>query len=83
MNEIVTEGRTVHFVLPNNQEHRPAVVVNAWGNGGGELKKVNMIVFLDGTNDSVADREGNTYWATSVPYSETKEPGTWHWPERE
>jgi hypothetical protein len=32
---------------------------------------VNLKVFLDGDD---------TYWALSVPYSETHRAGTWHWP---
>jgi hypothetical protein len=50
---------------------------------------INLQVFLDGDNDrqyltnyeehrAVVDIS----WRTSVKYSETKEIGTWHWPER-
>ena len=89
----LTEGRIVHFVMPNGQ-HRPAIVVNNWniqGNceGGGY---VNLTVFSDWTNDThnlpdnfydVADIKRGMFWATSVcPDEETKKPGTWHWIER-
>jgi hypothetical protein len=46
----VIEGRIVHFVLESG-EHRAAVVVRAWGDGGGEIGMVNLQVILDGTND--------------------------------
>ena len=48
--EGVTEGRIVHFVLESG-EHRPAVIVNAWHDGGGTTGLVNLQVILDGTND--------------------------------
>lgn len=75
---------------------RPAIIVNAWG-GKLQDGMVNLQVFLDGTNDDTNIHKnmqplklfGRGYawgdlglWCTSVPYSETKEVGTWHWPER-
>lgn len=77
--EGVIEGRIVHYVLPDGTEkHRAAIIVNAWTNGGGENGCVNLTVFTDWTNDS---KDGSAVsWATSVHYSKTKEPGTWHWP---
>lgn len=48
--EGVIEGRVVHFVLESG-EHRPALIVNAWHEGGGENGLVNLQVVLDGTND--------------------------------
>lgn len=52
----------------------PAVIVNAWeGQEYYQLTStVNLKVFTDGPVD---------LWRTSVPYDETKAPGTWHWPE--
>ncbi len=86
--EGVNEGRVVHYVLKNG-EHRPAIVVNAW-NPDSPLRKqgiVNMVVFLDGSNDGIEAGRAHLdtalqAWRTSVHYSEDKEPGTWHWPER-
>lgn len=46
----------------------PAMVTRVTRVWGGDV--VNLKVMLDG-ND--------TYWATSVPFSEAHEPGTWHW----
>lgn len=91
----LTEGRIVHFVMPNEQ-HRPAIVVRVWDrdhvNGCSQLQ-----VFTDGSNDIdqwVKDSQGNArlenleaaryglLWKTSVLFSEKHDPGTWHWIER-
>lgn len=85
--EGLIEGRIVHYVLPegpNQGEHRPAVVVRAWGrypHASPEASgMVNLQVFFDGTNDG---HGLNTQpWRTSVHYSEEQLPGTWHWIER-
>lgn len=89
-----TEGRIVHFVLPDG-EHRPAIIVRAWPDGTGCEGYANLQVFTDGSNDlnafapdghlksDIADsvREGR-YWAGSVCFDEeTKAPRTWHWIE--
>ena len=57
---------------------------------------VNLQVFTDGANDGFKDvhvfhlknderhefhTTPDTLWRTSIHHSETKEPGTWHWPE--
>ena len=79
----LTEGRIVHYVMPNGA-HRPAIVVNvvsAWGPG-----YVNLQVFTDVANDGVSH---GMEWRTSVPYRDPAQAsspedliGTWHWPER-
>ncbi len=80
--EGLTEGRIVHYVLEGGLSegiHRPAIVVNDWKNGS-----VNLQVFLDGLNDGFIDMlvaPVNIRWRTNIHYSETKEPGTWHWIE--
>ena len=80
----LTTGRIVHFVLPEGYrrqgEHRPAIVVKVW-----ELLMtpflVQLVVFLDGSNDSPAAL--TTKWVTSVPFDASGEkPGSWHWIER-
>lgn len=76
--EGLTEGRIVHFVLPDGRsegQHRPAIVVRVWDPGS---STVQLQVFTDGSNDDLA----NVEWRTSVSYSEEHKPGTWHWPER-
>lgn len=87
----LTEGRIVHFVLPasrcfkNELQHRPAIVVNAWGNGrdaSEEASAANLVVFVDGSND-VDPAEPFVMWKTSALYDAGGAPGTWHWPERE
>ena len=44
----------------------PAIVLRVWGDSGCS----NLKVMLDGSDE---------YWATSVNFDETKQPGTWHW----
>ena len=85
--EGLTEGRMVHFVLPdgnNTGEHRPAIVVKVWRNGSNDLPgngHSNLQVFTDSLNDGT-QYAGGLVWRTSVPYDETKKPGTWHCIER-
>lgn len=85
----LTEGRIVHFVMPN-KEHRPAVIVRVWSPETNDTGYSNLLVFLDGTNDktdqnNISDEQAKTctMWATSVSMSEGKEPRTWHWPEKD
>jgi hypothetical protein len=92
--EGLTEGRIVHYVLEGKGDHRPAIVVRDWKQENG---LVNLQVFTDGWNDGletsfvvmngkeqvgIVKQIDLTVWRTSVHYSEAKEPGTWHWPER-
>lgn len=49
-------------------DHCPAIVVRVWS-----TSTANLQVFLDG-NDVL--------WETSRAFSETPEPGTWHWIEK-
>lgn len=85
--EGLTEGRIVHFVLPDGPhagEHRPAVVVKVWRRGDGSPPDngySNLLVFMDGTNDG-AQFSGYVNRQTSIEYSEEPRPRTWHWIER-
>ena len=76
----LTEGRDVHFVLPDGPsagQHRPAIVVKVWIQG-----YVNLIVFMDGTNDGMPPG-GYLRWETSVGYDpDVKGARTWHWIEK-
>jgi hypothetical protein len=80
----LTPGRIVHFVATQllrvghprkpefateGGEHLAAIVTKVYGD------KVNLQAFLPECN--------GTYCAVNVAYSEAKEPGTWHWIERE
>lgn len=90
----ITEGRIVHYVLPNG-EHRAAMIVNGWHGGIGSDHLVNLHVFLDGLNDKAADlvqtsvsiydtetiRQG-WLWATSVRFDEGASTHSWHWIEK-
>lgn len=84
----LTEGRIVHFVLPNG-EHRPAMVVRVFRQDDKAPAdgKCNLQVFLDGTNDTRTLVEpgmvsGFTLWATSKICDPSGAPGTWHWIEK-
>lgn len=84
----LTEGRIVHFVMPNGQ-HRPAIVVHVWNKTSGVS---NLTVFSDWTNDThnlpnafhnPDDIAHGMFWVTSAnPDEETKKSGTWHWIEK-
>lgn len=85
--EGLTEGRIVHFVLPDGPhvgEHRPAIIVKVWRQGDGTPPNngySNLVVFMDGKNDG--DRyAGCIRWETSVIYSADPNPRTWHWIEK-
>jgi hypothetical protein len=56
----------------NKQLVLPAVIVAKFENSGYQNDEVNIKVFTDGARN---------IWCTSVPYDESKAPGTWHWPE--
>jgi hypothetical protein len=80
-------GRIVHYVLPWRADlrptaagaHRPAMMIEPWGDGPDAVCCLN--VFLRGQNDK-EDFKGELLYVGSVPHdSETKKPGTWHWPE--
>lgn len=75
-----TVGRTVLFVPNPGQGYGgnktsplPATIVNAWEDSPQyqEDGVVNLKVHTDALEDA---------WETSVHYSETGEPRTWHWP---
>lgn len=71
----LTEGRIVHFVLPNGK-HRPAIIVHVWNND--RPYSCQLQVFTDAANDGLA----NVEWRTSVAFDEDGEKaGTWHWIE--
>lgn len=85
-----TIGRIVHFVQekpahyqpkegPRALMHLPAIIVAVWGD-----TCVNLQVFTDGTN-SDEQNMAPVKWITSSTFddSETPQPRTWHWPERE
>lgn len=77
----LTEGRIVHFVMPNG-DHRPAIVVKVWNKESG---LVNLQVFTDGLNDSPihSDESPGLMWATSITPDESgQRGGSWHWIEK-
>lgn len=88
--EGLTEGRIVHYVLPNG-EHRPAIVVKVWRVADGDVPGVlppssgcsNLQVFTDSDAEGkYNDQLPPILWRTSVVYAEDCRPGTWHWIEK-
>lgn len=89
--EGLTEGRIVHYVLPNRQ-HRPAIIVKVWRlhNPANNLEYIlpndgysNLQVFMDSDSEAIQnDAMPPISWRTGVTYSENFEPGTWHWIEK-
>ncbi len=86
--EGLIEGRIVHFVMDSGYskgEHRPAIVVKVWRKADGSPPDngcCNLQVVCDSDGPQSNDGIGPLLWATSRVYSETHEPGTWHWVER-
>lgn len=92
----LTEGRIVHYVMPNG-EHRPAIVTQVWDRVG-ENGTANLFLFTDCSNDLPYKQDeidlmvrgfgfdleqvkhGHT-WRTSIMYSKEPKPHTWHWIE--
>lgn len=75
-----SQGRVVIYVWPehkkegnNHGDTSPAVIVRTWEDTSYQNDECNLKVLSDGENN---------LWVTSVPYSETNEPNTWHWPPR-
>lgn len=69
-----TIGRNVRYVLtegPHRGSARLAFITNVHETG-----KVSLTCLPD----AAIDRIGHIYSAYNVEYSETREPGTWHWP---
>ncbi|MHB0964834.1 MAG: hypothetical protein ACYC36_00135 [Bellilinea sp.] len=95
----LTEGRMVHFVMPDGQ-HRAAVIVRVWrvNEQPPENGCSDLMVIPDGSNDAgyshlerqellnnginSEDVKHGHFWRTSVLFSETPVPNTWHWIER-
>jgi hypothetical protein len=77
--EGLTPGRIVHFVADWESaqgQHRPAIIVSLPDPSGTDA---NLQVFKDLNLDP---NPMPTFWVERVSYSETAEPGTWHWIER-
>jgi len=93
----LVEGRIVHFVL-SKDVCRPAIIVNAWDGKledgminlqvflDGTNDRRNLLALnTNNVPHVLEDRQTGIdflCWITSVKHSETKEIGTWHWPER-
>ena len=75
-----TVGDDVHYVLPDGRhpgEHRPAKIVKVWSD-----TCVQLVVFIDGSNDYEGCDKAPMQWRTSVVLDEAeKKPGTFHYVE--
>ena len=76
-------GRIVHYVLsqgPAKGEHRPAIIVKVWPEGG-----VGLQIFTHSDRDgNYGDEHFPMEWEPVVNFDEVeKAPGTCHWPEKE
>ena len=60
---------------------RPAIVVDVTQLENGVC---NLQIFTDGENDRplLRGQSANLVWGVSYQYSETRDPGSWHWPDR-
>lgn len=80
----VAVGRVVHYVPASYEsmypgECRSAIITKVWSDDG----TCQLSVFMDGSNDGPEyTPPSNVAWKTSKQFSETPEPGKWHWPER-
>lgn len=89
-------GRIVHLVIERSYERnpdifeapdafcRPAIVVRSWAMQHGTDGAVNMVAFLDGSNDGINSNDSHwlhSRWFTSIPPNHAvKIPSQWHWP---
>ena len=74
----VTIGRVVRYVLTEKErlsgfEKSDNLILGAFVSAVHDQSNVSLQVY---GNPVVS-------WHASVVYDETKQPGTWHWPERE
>lgn len=77
----LTEGRIVHYVAYNHR-HLAAIVT---GHSGSVTRltndRIDLVVFTNMDNVN-GEANGGVQFHFNVPYSETPQPGHWHWVER-
>jgi hypothetical protein len=72
------EGRIVHYVAYNGR-HLAAIVI---GHDGSKSYSDADIALFTNMNNVNGSKSFGLQFHQDIPYSETKEPGTWHWIER-
>lgn len=77
---IPTIGRIVHYVIFNGK-HRAAIVVDVTDTEA-LMPNIDLQVFLTPSEACVFNASDRFQWVPVARFSETMEPGTWHWPER-
>ena len=70
----LVEGRIVHYVAYNNR-HLAGIVI------GVNQDKVDLVLFTNMANVNGVKNFGLQFHQV-IPYNEGKNPGTWHWIER-
>ncbi len=78
--EGLTEGRIVHYVAYNNR-HLAAIVIGVNPLPKPESGMVDLALFTNMRN-AVGTKNFGLQFHEDISYSESKEPGTWHWIER-
>lgn len=74
----LTEGRMCHYVA-YNQRHLAAIVIGHDNSKG--YAQADLAVFTNMTNVNGVKNFGLQFHQ-DIQYSESKEPGTWHWIEK-
>lgn len=75
MNDLLIEGRIVHYVAFNNR-HLAAIVIGCEPDGTSDLTVFTNMKNVVGTQNF------GIQFHQEVKHSEEKVPGTWHWIER-
>lgn len=75
----VTEGRNVHYVA-YNQRHLAALLIGVNPATDTTSESVDLAVFTSMSNVA-GEKNFGIQFHQNVRYSDTKEPGTWHWIE--
>lgn len=76
MIEGLTEGRIVHYVAYNSR-HLAGIVT-----GAGDAENTADLAVFTNMKNVAGNKNGGLQFHFEVAYSENKEPGTFHWPER-
>jgi hypothetical protein len=78
--EGLIEGRIIHYVAYNGR-HLAGMVIGLGAHLVDEPAKADLVIFTNMSNVNGVKNFGMQFHQ-DVQYSETKEPGTWHWIEK-
>ena len=74
----LVEGRIIHYVA-YNQRHLAGMVIGHDASQG--YSQADLVIFTNVSNVKGVKNFG-VQFQEDVEYSDSKEPGTWHWPEK-